>query len=174
MGFDLMQVVVMKAPIDLLDQLRCSPQVELSGMDIHVAHIGCQPRKPCVDILSVPIPGQQPVNRKGVPEVVDAGAGVLAVMDCALPQQVPEGLINGRVVEAAGSLVEEERGVGRAWLHLQPFAQVLLKRSAGGSAQGRQAGLSELAFGYVEALFGAVEVLQVQGQGLTDPDPCAV
>jgi len=76
----------MKAPIDLLDQLRCSLQVDLSGMDIHVAHIGCQPRKSCVDILTVPIPGQQSVNRKSVSEVVDAGAGVLAVMDTAVPE----------------------------------------------------------------------------------------
>lgn len=95
----------MKAAIDLCDQLRCSPQIDLSGMDIHVTHIGCQPRKPCVDILSVPIPGQQPVNRKGVPDVVDARAGVFAVMDTALSQQVPEGLIDGAVVQAAESLV---------------------------------------------------------------------
>jgi len=38
------------------------------------------------------------MNRKGVPEVVDAGAGVLAVMDTALSQQMPEGLIDGAVV----------------------------------------------------------------------------
>ena len=54
-------------------------------MDIHVAHIGGQPGKPGIDILSVPIPGQQPVNRKGVSQVVDARAGVLAVTDSALP-----------------------------------------------------------------------------------------
>ena len=88
----------MKALIYLLYQLRCSPQVDLSGVDIHVTHIGCQPRKSCVDILSVPIPGQESMNRKGVPEVVDAGAGVLAVMDTALSQQMPEALIDGAVV----------------------------------------------------------------------------
>ncbi len=109
MGFDLIQVVIVKSPIDLFDQLRCSPQVNLSGMDIHVAHIGCQPRKPCVDILSITIPGQQPVNRKGVPEVVDAGAGLPAVMDSALPQQVPKGLVDGAMAEATGSLVEQKR-----------------------------------------------------------------
>jgi hypothetical protein len=84
MGFDLIQVVIMKSPIDLFDQLRCGPQVDLSGMDIHVAHIGCQPREPGIDILSITIPGQQPVNRKGVPEIVDAWAGLPAVMDCTL------------------------------------------------------------------------------------------
>lgn len=92
----------MKAAIDLCDQLWCSPQIDLSGMDIHVAHIGRQPRKPCVDILSVPIPGKESMNREGVPEVVDAGAGVFAVMDTALSHQVPEGLIDGTVVQAAG------------------------------------------------------------------------
>jgi hypothetical protein len=53
-----MQVVVMKAPVNLLDQLRGSPQVDLSGMEIHMAHIGGQPGEPGVEILSVPIPGQ--------------------------------------------------------------------------------------------------------------------
>lgn len=132
----------MKAPIDLLDQFRCGSQVDLSGMDIHMAHIGCQPGKPCVDILSVPIPGQQPVNRKGVSEVVYAGAGVLAVMDTALTKQAPKGLIDGAVVQAAGSLVDKERRVGRAWPHLQPFTHVLLQSLAGGITQEHPAGLS--------------------------------
>lgn len=88
----------MKALIYLLDQLRCSPQVDLSGMDIHMAHIGCEPRKPCIDILSVPIPGQESMNREGVPDVVYSGTDVLIVMDIALSQQMPEGLIDGAVV----------------------------------------------------------------------------
>ena len=116
----------MKAPVDLFDQFRGSLQVDLSGMDIHVAHIGCQPWKPGIDILSVLIPGQQPINRKSVPEVVDARACVFAVMDGALPQQVPEGLVDGALVQASGSLVEEERRVGRAWHPFQPFVHILL------------------------------------------------
>ena len=87
---------------------------------------------------------------------------------------MPEGLIDAAVVQAARSLVEEQGSVGRAWSDLQSFANVLLKGSASGSAQGQPTSLSELAFGYVEALLGAVEVLQVQGQRLTDPDPRAV
>ena len=151
----------MKAVIDLFYQFRCGAQVDLSGMDIHMAHIGCEPWKPCVHILSVPIPGQESMNREGVPDVVDAGAGVPAVMDTALSQQMPEGLIDGAVVQSAGSLVEKQGGVGRAWPHLQPFAHVLLKGLAGGSAQGHPAGLSELAFCDIEHLLLAVEVLQV-------------
>ncbi len=107
----------MKAAIDLCDQFRCSLQIDLSGMDIHVTHICCQPGKPCVDIFSVLIPGQESVNGKGVPEVVDAGSGLFAVMDTALSEQVQEGLIDGAVVQAAGSLIEQEGGVERAWPH---------------------------------------------------------
>ena len=59
-------------------------------------------------------------------QVVDTGAGELAVTDPALPQQVVEGLMDGAVGQAAGSLVEQERGVGRAWPHLEPFVQVVL------------------------------------------------
>jgi hypothetical protein len=84
LGFNPMQVVVMKAPVDLLDELWGSPQVDLSGMEIHMAHIGGQPGESGVEILSVPIPGQQPVNCKGVSQVMDAGAGVLVVTDPAL------------------------------------------------------------------------------------------
>jgi len=151
----------MKAPMDLFYQFRCGAQVDLSRMDIHMAHIGCEPRKPCVDILSVPIPGQESMNREGVPDVVYSGASVLAVMDIALPQQMPEGLIDGAVVQSAGSLVEKQRGVGRAWPHLQPFAHVLLKGSTGRTTQGHPAGLSELAFCDIEHPLLAMEVLQV-------------
>ena len=38
---------------------------------------------------------------------MDAGAGALAVMDLALSQQLPEGLIDRAVVQTARSLVEE-------------------------------------------------------------------
>ena len=93
-----MQVVVMKAPMDLFDQFRCCAQVDLSGMDIHMAHIGCQPRKPCVDILSIPIPGQESMNREGVPDVVYSGSVAFAVMNIALSQQMLEGLIDRAVV----------------------------------------------------------------------------
>jgi hypothetical protein len=105
--FDLGQVVVMEAPVDLFDQFRGSLQVDLSGMDIHVAHIGCQPWKPGINVLSVPIPGQQPINCKSVPEVMDAWTGVSGMMDTALLQQAPESLVDGALVQAPGSLIEE-------------------------------------------------------------------
>ena len=151
----------MKALIYLLYQLRCSSQVDLSGMDIHMAHIGCQPWKSCVDILSVSIPGQESVNRKGVAQVVDARVGVLAVMDIALSQQMPEGLIDSAVVQLAGSLVDKEGRVGRSWCHLQAFMYVLLQSLTGRVTQGHPACLSELAFCDIEKLLLAVEVLQV-------------
>jgi len=169
-----MQVVVIKAPIDLCNQLRCCLQVDLSGMDIHVAHIGGQPWKPGIDVLSIPIPGQQPLNRKCVSQIVDAGTGERVVMDAALPQQGLEGMMDGAVVQAGRSLVQEEGGVGRAWPHLEPFVKVLLECLGGRSAQRHPTSLSELALGDVEALLGLLEVLLVQGQGFPDPDSRAV
>jgi hypothetical protein len=85
----------MKALVDLFDQLWGGLQVDLSGMEIHMAHISGQPGEAGVDILSVPIPGQQSMNCKGVSQVVDAGAGVLGVMNPAPSQQVLEGLVDG-------------------------------------------------------------------------------
>jgi len=54
LGINPVQVVVMKASVDLLDQLGRSPQVDLSGMEIHMAHIGGQPGEPGVELPSVP------------------------------------------------------------------------------------------------------------------------
>lgn len=163
MILDLKKVVVMKTPIDLFYQFGCSLQVDLGGMDIHVSHIGCQPRKPGINILSVTVPGQQPVNRKGVPDVMDARAGALAVRNAALSQQVPEGLVDGALMQASGLLVNKERRIGGEWSDTQAFTQVLLKGLGGRSAHGYPSSLSELAFGYVEALLGTVEEFQVQG-----------
>ena len=58
---------------------------------------------------------------ESVSQVMDAWAGVFAVMDTALFQQVPEGLIDGTVVQATGPLVEQERGIGRVWRFVQPW-----------------------------------------------------
>jgi len=99
--------MVMKAPMDLFYQFRCSLQVDLSGMDIQMAHVGGKIRKPRVHILSVPIPGQKSMNREGVPDVVYSGAGLFAVMDIALLQQMPEGLIHRTVVQTAASFVDK-------------------------------------------------------------------
>lgn len=164
----------MKAPMDLLYQFRCGAQIDLSGMDIHMSHIGCEPRKPCVHILSVPIPGQESMNREGVPDVVYSWAGAFAVMDIALSQQMPESLIDSTVVQPAGSLVDKEGRVGRSWRHLQAFTAVLLQSLAGGITQGDPACLSELAFCDIKHLLFAVEMFQVQGRRFTDTDPRAV
>jgi hypothetical protein len=126
MIFDLGQVMVMETPVDLFDQFRGSLEIDLSGMDIHVTHIGCQPWKPGIDVLSVPIPGQQPINCKRMPEVMDAWTGVPGVTDTALSQQAPKSLVDGAMVQAPGSLIEEERRVGRAWGHFQSPVHILL------------------------------------------------
>jgi len=99
------------------------------------------------------------MNREGVPDVVYSGTGVLAVMDIALPQQMPETLIDRAVVQLTGSLVDEEGRIGRSWRHLQAFTHVLLQSLAGSVTQGHPSGLSELAFFDIEHLLVAVNVL---------------
>jgi|SaaInlStandDraft_3_1057020.scaffolds.fasta_scaffold280606_1 hypothetical protein len=59
---------------------------------------------------------------------------------------LPEGLIDSTVVQAAGSLIDKERRIGRAWQHLQALMLVLLQCLAGGITQGHPACLSEFAF----------------------------
>ena len=60
------EVMVVKATLDFAEQLGGGAQVDLSGTDIDVAHIGSQRREAGIDILAVPIPGQQAVHSKGM------------------------------------------------------------------------------------------------------------
>jgi hypothetical protein len=72
-------------------------------------------------------------------------------------QELLEGVVDGRVVQAAGTLVQEQRGVRRAGTDPVSCLQVLLQGVAGGAAQGYPAGFAELSLGKVEALLVAVE-----------------
>ena len=173
-GFDVLQVVLMEAPLDVFDQLGRRMQVDLCGLDVHVAHVGSQPRQAGVDIRAVPVPGQKPVNREGVTQVVEAWSSGRVVRNSAALQQASEGWIDGRLMQRAAALVEEERRVQRAGLPAQASVHLLPHRPARRLAQRHPAGLAELARGDVEPLLGAVEVLQRQRARLADPDPRAV
>ena len=83
----------MEASGDLFGQLRRGPKIDLGGMDAHMAHIGCQPRQSCVYILSVPVLGQQPVDSKGMSQVVNTG-GYVFITNGTMRQQSSEGLID--------------------------------------------------------------------------------
>jgi hypothetical protein len=102
---DLLEVVTVETPGYLFGQLRRGSQVDLGGMDIHMSQIGRQPRQARVYIRAVPVPGQQPVNGKGVSQVMNAGAGVLAVGNGAPAQQLPKGVVDRDMMQAPGSLV---------------------------------------------------------------------
>ena len=152
LGFDVLQVVVVETAIDLFQQLRGSLQVDLGGLDIHVAHIGGQPGEPGVDVLPVPIPGQQAMNRKRVPQIVNARAGGLGG---GLPHCLKrrEGGMDGARGAGGGICWFRNRGEsGERGAVLQPLVQVLSQGLAGSGAQGHPAGLAELAFGDIEAL----------------------
>jgi len=103
---------------------------------------------------------------KGVPEVMNTRS----TWDRAYLKQAVEGRIDGAMMQASGSPVDEKRSVWPAGPDLQPFCQVVLKGLTCGRAQRHKAGLSELAFGNVEDLFCALEVLHIQSQGLAYPD----
>lgn len=99
--------------------------------------------QPCVHIQPVPVPGQQSVDRKGVPKVVNSGDGRSIVGNVALSQQPVKGLIDRAVVQAPGAQVQEERRVRRMGLDTNAPVQIRLHRPAGGSTQRHPAGLAE-------------------------------
>ncbi len=58
--------MTVEAATDLLEQFGRGVQVEVGRTDVHMAHIGGQPRQSGIDVLPFLVPSQQPMNREGV------------------------------------------------------------------------------------------------------------
>lgn len=107
MGVDVVQIVVVEPVVDFCEQLGCGAQVNLSGTDIYVPQVGGQRREPGVDLLPVPVPGQQSVNGEGM----DARAGVLVVNDAALLEELAKSAMDYAVAQATPLQINEQGGV---------------------------------------------------------------
>jgi hypothetical protein len=77
-----------------------------------MAHVSGQRRKPGIDIFTVLIPGQQPMDREGMPKVMDARPVTSRPWNVALAQQSQECAMHWRVTQATTALVEQQRRVG--------------------------------------------------------------
>ena len=51
-----------------------SAQISLSAKDVHVSHVGREPREASVEVHALPIPSAKPMNSEGMPEVIRTGA----------------------------------------------------------------------------------------------------
>ena len=80
------QVVVVEPAINFPKEFGRRLQVDLGGTDIHVAHVCGQRRKPGIDVLAIPIPGQQPVDCERMTQVMDTRPLAVVVSDAALLQ----------------------------------------------------------------------------------------
>ena len=74
----------MELLVDFAAQLRCGAKINMRGTDIDVPHVGGQRGEPGVDILTVPIPGQQPMHGEGVSQIMDARAAVPVTRNAAV------------------------------------------------------------------------------------------
>ncbi len=64
---DIMQVVIAEPLVYLFEQFGRGLQIDVRGTDIYMTHIGGQSREPGVDIVSLPVPGKQPVYGECMP-----------------------------------------------------------------------------------------------------------
>ena len=61
-----MQVVIVEALVYLLEQFGSGLQIDVRRTDIDMPKIGGKSGQPDVDIVSLPVPGQQPVYGEGM------------------------------------------------------------------------------------------------------------
>ena len=83
---DIMQVVIAEPLVYLFEQLGRGLQIDVRGTDIYMTHIGGKSGEPGVDILSIPVPGQQSVYGEGMPQIMDTRPSALIVRDVAFLQ----------------------------------------------------------------------------------------
>ncbi len=62
-----MQVVIAEPLVYLFEQFGRGLQIDVRGTDIYMTHIGGKSGQPGVDIVSLPVPGKQPVYGEGMP-----------------------------------------------------------------------------------------------------------
>lgn len=81
-----MQVVIAEPLVYLFEQFGGGLQIDVRGTDIYMTHIGGKSGEPGVDILSIPVPGQQSVYGEGMPQIMDTRPSALVVRDVAFLQ----------------------------------------------------------------------------------------
>ena len=67
-----MLVIGEEASIHLSEQLRDGTQINLSGVDAHVSHVGRKAGQQRIDISAFAIPLEESVDCKGMPQVMGA------------------------------------------------------------------------------------------------------
>ena len=81
-----MQVVIVEQLIYLFEQFGGGLQIDVRGTDIYMTHIGGKSGQPGVDIVSLPVPGKQPVYSEGMSQIMDTRPRALVVRDVAFLQ----------------------------------------------------------------------------------------
>ena len=100
--------MVMEPAVNFSKQLRCGTQVNLGGGNFHVAQVGGERGEPGVDVLPITIPGQQPMNCEGMPQIVDTRDGALVARNPAVAQQLMESSVDCGVAQTLLSLIEKQ------------------------------------------------------------------
>ena len=81
-----MQVVIVEPLIYLFEQFGGGLQIDVRGTDIYMTHIGGKRGQSGIDIVSLPVPGKQPMYSEGVPDVMDMRPRAVVVRDIAFLQ----------------------------------------------------------------------------------------
>ena len=97
---------------DLFQQLWRELEIDLSGAQVHMAHVGGQRGEASVELLAVAVPVQEPMHREGVAEVMEPGAMAFAVGDAHAVEQSAPGLVGRGVAQAPAGGVDQK---GIAW-----------------------------------------------------------
>ena len=102
-----------KAFAGLVQQLRSHREVELGAGDVNVAQIGRQQRQQSLDILTFSVPRSQPMDRRGVPQIMEARLipGAIFATDAGPVREPPEGALDEARGIRAPSLRNKKWGI---------------------------------------------------------------
>jgi len=84
--------------MSFFEQFRYCLDVDLSRAHSDVSHIGGERWQSSVDIPAITIPGQKPMDRKGVAQIVNPRPRSFIIPNTAVFQKNTKGSVNGAMV----------------------------------------------------------------------------
>ena len=84
--------------MSFFEQFRYCLYIDLSGAHSNVSHIGGECRQSGVNIPAIAIPGQKPMNREGMAQIMNPRPWFFVIPNTAVFQKNTKGLVDSAMV----------------------------------------------------------------------------
>ena len=162
--------IALKALAGLVQQFRRQGKVTLCRSDMNMAEVSCQLRQKALHVCPLAIPGDQAMNCKGMPQVMQSRlvtTSVLAQYACADTQSA-EDVFRCVTRHRSSGAGRKQRSIQLSGVLLCALGHIPPNSAGEVRTHGYQPCLVEFAFANREDTGGQIHVAQPEGKRLAD------